>query len=68
MGANFEVYVDKAGMWRWTLRHDNGNIIADSAQGYASRENCMVGLNSVKTNAPSAPIVEKPVDKPVAAP
>lgn len=64
MGANFEVYMDKSGMWRWTLRHDNGNIIADSAQGYASRENCMVGLNSVKTNAASAPIIDKPVAAP----
>jgi uncharacterized protein YegP (UPF0339 family) len=33
----FTIWQDKAGAWRWTLRARNGLIIADSAQGYASR-------------------------------
>jgi uncharacterized protein YegP (UPF0339 family) len=60
--ATFEVYEDRAGKWRWRLVHDNGNIIADSGEGYASRQKCEQGLESVKQNAPDAG-VEK-VDNP----
>ena len=56
--ATFEVYTDRAGQWRWRLVHDNGNIIADSGEGYASRQKCEQGLESVKQNAPGAPIVK----------
>jgi uncharacterized protein YegP (UPF0339 family) len=61
-GATFEVYEDRAGDWRWRLVHDNGNIIADSGEGYASRQKCEQGIRSVKENAPDAAIVE--VDSP----
>ena len=33
--AAFELYEDKAGEYRWRLRHRNGNVIADGGQGYA---------------------------------
>jgi uncharacterized protein YegP (UPF0339 family) len=56
--ATFEVYEDKAGEWRWRLVHDNGNIIADGGQGYASKERALGGIESVKQNAPGAPIEE----------
>lgn len=59
MAATFELYEDKAGKWRWTLRHDNGNVIADSGEGYSSKDACMKGMESVRTNAPKAPMVEK---------
>ena len=52
--ATFEVYEDRAGQWRWRLIHDNGNIIADSGEGYATRQKCEQGLESVKQNAPDA--------------
>ncbi|QLD90339.1 YegP family protein [Natronomonas salina] len=52
--ATFEVYEDRAGQWRWRLVHDNGNVIADSGEGYASRQKCEQGLQSVKQNAPEA--------------
>lgn len=54
--ATFEIYTDNAGEWRWRLVHRNGNIIADSGEGYASRQKCEQGLKSVKQNAPDAPI------------
>jgi uncharacterized protein YegP (UPF0339 family) len=56
--ATFEVYEDREGKWRWRLVHDNGNIIADSGEGYASRQKCEQGLESVKQNAPGADVVE----------
>ena len=54
--ATFEVYEDRAGQWRWRLVHDNGNVIADSGEGYASRQKCEQGLESVKQNAPEAAV------------
>jgi uncharacterized protein YegP (UPF0339 family) len=58
MGAKFELFTDKSGQWRWRLRHTNGNIIADGGEGYASRQKCKQGIESVKQNAPDAEIVD----------
>ncbi|WP_237560588.1 HVO_2922 family protein [Halostella litorea] len=49
--ARFELYRDRAGDWRWRLRHDNGNVIADGGQGYSSKQSAERGLRSVKANA-----------------
>jgi amphi-Trp domain-containing protein len=54
--ATFELFDDSAGEWRWRLVHDNGNIIADSGQGYSSKQKCKQGLDSVRTNVPGAPV------------
>lgn len=56
MGATFRLYKDKAGEFRWRLRHDNGPIIADSGEGYTTKANAINGIESVKENAPGAPI------------
>ena len=56
--ATFEVYEDSAEQYRWRLVHDNGNIIADSGEGYASKQKAKQGLQSVKTNARGAPVEE----------
>lgn len=57
--AEFFMYKDNAGEWRWNLRHRNGNIIADSAEGYSSKAGARNGLDSVRKNTPNAPIVEE---------
>ena len=56
--ATFECYEDRAGKWRWRLVHDNGNIIADSGQGYSSKRRARDGIESVKKNAADAPVEE----------
>ena len=56
--ATFEIFEDKEGKWRWRLEHDNGNIIADGGQGYASKQKAKQGLRSVKQNTPGAAIEE----------
>lgn len=61
-GAEFELYQDNAGEWRWRLVHANGNIIADSGQGYASAAGARDGIASVKANV-EAEVVE--VDDPL---
>lgn len=53
--AMFEVYKDSEEQWRWRLRHRNGNIIADSGEGYSSRTAAQDAIESVKVNAPDAP-------------
>ncbi|ELZ93018.1 hypothetical protein C440_11981 [Haloferax mucosum ATCC BAA-1512] len=58
MSAHFELYADARDEWRWRLVHDNGNIIADSGEGYASKQGAQRGIESVKENAPEAPVVE----------
>jgi len=52
--GQFQLYVDRAGKWRWRLVHRNGNIIAASGQGYASRQKAQQGMASVMRNAPDA--------------
>jgi amphi-Trp domain-containing protein len=56
--ATFELFEDEAGKWRWRLRHDNGEIIADSGGGYASKQGARRGLYSVQKNVPGAPVEE----------
>jgi len=61
MAATFELYKDKTGEYRWRLRHENGNIIADSGEGYTTKANAENGIQSVKENAPDAPIEDQTV-------
>ena len=52
----FEVYTDKAGEFRFRLKARNGEIIATS-EGYKAKASCLNGIESVRTNAPDAPVV-----------
>lgn len=54
----FEVYLDKAGEYRFRLKATNGEIIAVS-EGYTSLAGCENGIESVKKNAPDAEVIEK---------
>ncbi|MBP3710617.1 MAG: DUF1508 domain-containing protein [Treponema sp.] len=53
----FEVYKDKRGEFRFRLKATNGQIIA-VGEGYKAMTNCMNGIKSIKTGAPSAQIVD----------
>ena len=52
----FEVYTDKAGEYRYRLKATNGQVIAVS-EGYKAEASCLNGIESVKKNAPEAPVV-----------
>ena len=54
----FEVYEDKGGEFRFRLKATNGQIIAVS-EGYKAKASGMNGIESVKKNAPEAPVVEE---------
>ena len=49
----FEWYVDKVGKYRFRLKAANGEMIAVS-EGYASKQGCVDGIDSVKKNGPIA--------------
>jgi uncharacterized protein YegP (UPF0339 family) len=61
MAAKFEIYKDKAGEFRWRLVHTNGQVIANSGEGYKAKANAAGGIDSVKQNAPGA-VVEDNTD------
>jgi len=54
-GERFEIFKDAVGKFRFRLRAQNGEIIAES-QGYESKESCQEGIASVKENASKAEI------------
>jgi len=56
--AAFDVYEGEGGDQRWRLRHRNGQILANGTQGYASHSGVWQGIESVKRNAPNAPLEE----------
>lgn len=55
----FEIYCDKAGLYRYRLIASNGESIAMSEDGYKSKNGCLNGIKSVSVNAPTAEIVDE---------
>ncbi|NHN48477.1 DUF1508 domain-containing protein [Halostella sp. JP-L12] len=55
----FVVYVDKAGEYRWRLRHRNGNVVADGGEGYSSKQNAKKGIAAVQRTAADADVVDR---------
>ncbi|MDB5510592.1 MAG: hypothetical protein JWR08_75 [Enterovirga sp.] len=53
----FELYKDHTGGWRWRLRVQNGNVVADSAEAYEHRGDCERGIALVR-EAAAAPVVD----------
>jgi uncharacterized protein len=57
MAGKFELYKDKAGEYRFRLKAGNGETIA-TGEGYSSKSGALNGIESIKKNAPDAPVVE----------
>jgi uncharacterized protein YegP (UPF0339 family) len=55
--AQFEVFRDRAGEYRWRLRAKNGLLIANGGEGYKTRGGITRALTSVRASVASA-IVE----------
>ena len=47
--SKFETYTDTNGEYRWRLVADNGETVADSAEGYHNRADCMNGLQNFRS-------------------
>lgn len=55
-----QVYKDGSFEWRWRLIHTNGNVLADSGEGYNSKANALraarrVGVNISKAKSDVVP-------------
>ena len=59
----FEIYLDKAGLFRYRLYAPNGENIAISEEGYKSKSGCLNGMKSVSVNAKEADIVDETLKK-----
>lgn len=59
MSAEFELYKDNAGEFRWRLQAENNEIIADSAEGYVNKSDCEHGIALVRSLAPTVPVNDK---------
>ncbi len=53
----FEINKSEDGQFYFTLKAVNNEIIATSEM-YTTKQNCQNGIDSVKTNAPNAEIVD----------
>ena len=55
MAGKFEIFQDQGGTYRFRLKAGNGQVIATS-QGYSTKKACHNGIESVRKNAPIAPV------------
>ena len=58
MAAEFELYKDVKGEFRWRLQADNNEVIAVS-EGYKSKAGCQKGIAAVKKIAVAAPVKDQ---------
>ena len=56
MIPRFEVFRDRKKQWRFRLKARNGKIIA-SSEGYISKRNAILGIESIQDCAPDAIIL-----------
>lgn len=57
--ATFEIRKDNAGEYRWHLEANNHKIIADSGEGYKTKDGCKRAIQTVKDDVAAAPVVDK---------
>jgi uncharacterized protein YegP (UPF0339 family) len=57
MAGKFELYADRSGGYRFRLNAGNGEVIATS-ESYTTKAAAKNGIESVKTNAPGAEVVD----------
>lgn len=52
--ANFEIYQDEQGDFRWRFQANNGKTLAVSEEGFHNRLNCEHSIILLKQQAPKA--------------
>jgi uncharacterized protein YegP (UPF0339 family) len=63
--GHYEIYADQTNRFRWRLRRPDGQIVADSGQGYRERADCEADLRWVKQHGAAAPVQSLDVKPPV---
>ncbi len=51
LSMKYHVYKDANNEWRWRLKAANGNILADSGEGYSAKADYLAGIAAVKGSA-----------------
>jgi uncharacterized protein YegP (UPF0339 family) len=59
MAAEFEIYRDDAGEYRWRLQDDNNRVIADSSEGYTEKRTVERAIPNVKDAAARATVNDR---------
>jgi len=59
MPAEFELYRDSKGEYRWRLQAGNNKIVADSAEGYRTKVGANEGIRDVQRIVPTAPVNDR---------
>ena len=54
----FYLYRDKAQEYRWTLFAENDRKVADSAEGYTSKQGALHGIALIRSTSGNTPIRE----------
>ena len=62
--TKFQLFKDRKGEYRWRLRARNGQIIADSNEGYSTKASCKHGIELVKQQAASAEVEDQTEESP----
>ena len=53
----FEYYKDNENKWRWRLKSTTGRTMADSGQGYSTKQGCLTEISRVKEEIKKAKLV-----------
>lgn len=56
--ARFVIYLDRTQEYRWRFRAVNGEIMADSGEGYATKWSCQQAIKTVKAEVPDAEVLD----------
>ena len=59
----FEIYFDKAGLYRYRLIASNGESVCMSEEGYKSKSGVMNGIRSVANNSQEPEIIDETLEK-----
>ena len=54
----FKIYQDVSYQWRWTLFSSNYKKIADSAESYRNKTDCLHGIGLVQGTNSQTPVYE----------
>jgi uncharacterized protein len=61
--GTFEVERDAKREWRWRLKTVNGELVAESGEGYKNRQHCIGIINHLWVIAMQSTVVVKPAKR-----
>jgi len=56
---HFDLYKDKSGEYRWRMVSSNGRVVADSGEGYSSKDGARRAIENVQSDVSGASVTEE---------